>query len=81
MTTNIECDVQYIPYKELIKQKRLEYYSKNKEEIKQKARNKYNSLSFEEKKKQQEYRKEWFKNLPIEKKEQLIEKGREYQKK
>ena len=28
MTTNSECDVQYIPYKELIKQKRLEYYNK-----------------------------------------------------
>ena len=80
MTTNIECDVQYIPYKEFIKQKRLEYYNKNKEEIKQKAKDKYNSLSPEEKKKRQEYRKEWFKNLPIEKKEQLREKGREYQK-
>ena len=28
MTTNSECDVQYIPYKEFIKQKRLEYYNK-----------------------------------------------------
>ena len=41
--------MQYIPYKELIKQKRLEYYNKNKEEIKQKARDKYNLLSPEEK--------------------------------
>ena len=68
MNTNSECDVKYRPYKELIKQKRLEYYNKNKEEIKQKAKDKYNSLSPEEKKKRQEYRKEWFKNLPIEKK-------------
>ena len=34
MATNTKCDVQYIPCKELIKQKRLEYYNKNKEEIK-----------------------------------------------
>ena len=80
MSTNNECDVQYIPYKEFIKQKRLECYNKNKEKIKQKARDKCNSLSPEEKKKRQEYRKEWFKNLPIGKKEQLREKGREYQK-
>ena len=72
--------MQYIPYKELIKQKRLEYYNKNKEEIKQKASDKYNLLSPEEKKKRQEYKKEWFKNLPTEKKEQLREKNREYQK-
>ena len=58
----------------------MEYYNKNKEEIKQKARDKYNSLSPEEKKKRQEFRKEWLKNLPIEKKEQLREKGRVYQK-
>ena len=64
MTTNTECNVQYIPYKEFIKQKRLEYYNKNKEEIKQKARDKCNSLTSEEKKKRQEYKKEWYKNLP-----------------
>ena len=45
MNTNSKCDVKYIPYKELIKQKRLEYYNKNKKEIKQKAKDKYNSLS------------------------------------
>ena len=53
MSTNTECDVKYIPYKEFIKQKRLEYCNKNKEEIRQKARDKYNSLSPEEKKKRQ----------------------------
>ena len=45
MSTNAECNVKYIAYKEVIKQKRLEYYNKNKEEIKQKAKDKYNSLS------------------------------------
>ena len=31
MSTNNERDVQYIPYKEIVKQKALEYYHKNKE--------------------------------------------------
>ena len=53
MVTNNECDVQYIPYKEIAKQKALEYYYKNKEKIK----SKYDSLSPEEKKKRQEYNK------------------------
>ena len=66
METNTEPNVQFIPYKE---------------DTKQKARDKYDSLSSEEKKKQQEYKKEWYKNLPVEKKEQLKEKHREYQKK
>ena len=80
MITNSECNIKYIPYKEVIKQKRLEYYNKNKKEIKQKATDKYNLLSPEEKKKRQDHKKEWFKNLPDEKKEQLKEKHREHQK-
>ena len=65
MSTNNERDVQYISYKEIVKQKALEYYHKNKEKIKERERNKYNSLSPEEKKKRREYRKEWFNKLPI----------------
>ena len=34
METNNKSDIQYAPYKEFIKQKRLEYFNKNKEEIK-----------------------------------------------
>ena len=71
MSANTECNVQYRPYKEIIKQKRLEYYNKNKEEVKQKARDKYNSLTQEEKKKRQEYKKEWYKKLPVEKKKTI----------
>ena len=67
MTSNCECNKQYIPYKEIVTQKAIEYYHKNKERIKERAKNKYNSLSTEEKKKRQEYKKEWFKRLPIEK--------------
>ena len=76
MVTNNECDVQYIPYKEIAKQKALEYYYKNKEKIK----NKYDSLLPEEKKKRQEYNKKWFNKLPIERQQEWREKARQYHK-
>ena len=76
MVTNNECDVQYIPYKEIAKQKALEYYYKNKEKIK----SKYDSLLPEEKKKCQEYNKKWFNKLPIERQQEWREKTRQYHK-
>ena len=36
MTSDCQCNIQYIPYKETVKQKALEYYYKNKEKIKEK---------------------------------------------
>ena len=80
MLTNNECDIQYIPYKEIVKQKALEYYHKNKEKIKEREKTQYNSLTPEEKKKRQEYRKEWFNKLPIEKQQELKEKAKQYHK-
>ena len=80
MTLNCESNVQYIPYKEIIKQRSAEYYYKNKEIIKERNKNKYDSLTPEEKKRRQEYRKEWLKKLPIEKQQQLKEKARQYHK-
>ena len=74
MTDNSQCNIKYILYKEIVKQKSKEYYHKNKEIIKEKNKNKYNSLSLEEKKKRQEYNKEWFKKQPIEKQQELKEK-------
>ena len=65
MTVNCQCNMQCIPYKEIVKQKAREYYYKNKERIQEQAKNKYKSLSPEEKKKRQEYNKEWFKKEPI----------------
>ena len=44
MTSNCQCNMQYIPYKEIVKQKALESYYKNKEKIKERAKNKYDSL-------------------------------------
>ena len=57
MTSNSQCNIQYIPYKEVVKQKAKEYYNKNKEKIKAKRKNKYDSLTPDEKKKLQEYHK------------------------
>ena len=51
--------MEYIPYKETVKRKAREYFYKNKERIQEQGKNKYKSLSPEEKKKQQEYNKEW----------------------
>ena len=57
MTSNSQCNIQYIPYKEVVNQKAKEYYNKNKEKIKVKRKNKYVSLTPDEKKKLQEYHK------------------------
>ena len=35
MTSNYQWNVQYIPCKEIVKQKALEYYHKNKEKLKE----------------------------------------------
>ena len=93
MSSDCEDSVQYIPYKEIVKQKSKEYYNKNKETIKQKAReyyykneekvqarqkDKYDLLPPEEKKKRYEYDKEWFEKQPIEKLQELIEKAKQY---
>ena len=80
MSCNCECGVQYIPYKEIVKQRALEYYYKNKEKIKEKAKIKYDSLTIEQKKKKQEYNKEWFNKLPIERQNELREISRQYRK-
>ena len=53
--------MQYIPYKEIVKQKGREYYYKNKKRIQEQGKSKYKSLSPKEKKKRQEYNREWFK--------------------
>ena len=49
MTSNCQCNIHCIPYKETVKQKAIECYHKNKERIKERAKNKYNSLSLEKK--------------------------------
>ena len=78
MTSNCQCNMQYIPYKEIVKQKWREYYRKNKGRIQERAKYKYNSLSLEVKKKRQEYNDKWFKKQLIDKQQELKEKARQY---
>ena len=59
MTNNFESDIKYVPYKEFVKKRALDYYYANKEIISEKNKNKYKSLSPEQKKKRQENTKWW----------------------
>ena len=80
MENNSQSDTQYIPYKEIAKKRATEYQHKNKEKIKQKNKIKYDLLTSEEKKKRQEYHKDWFNKKCIEKQQELREKARQYNK-
>ena len=51
-----------------------DYYNKYKEEIKEEARNSYSSLSPEEKQKKIDYSKNYYLNLPEDKKKEIIKK-------
>ena len=51
MTNDLESEVEYIPYKEVVKKKALEYYYGNKETISQNRKDKYKQLSPEDRKK------------------------------
>ena len=78
MTNNFESDIKYVPYKEFVKKRALDYYYANKEIISEKNKNKYKSLSPEKKKKRQENTKWWLNKQSPEKQEELKQKAREY---
>ena len=80
MTNNLESDVEYIPYKDVVKKKGLEYYYANKEAISQKRKDKYKQLPIEDKKKLQESNKKWFNNQMPEKQHELRIQARKYHK-
>ena len=80
MENNLESDVKYVPYKEIVKKKALDYYYANKKMIREKNKNRYQSLSPEQKKKRQEVSKRWYNNQSPEKKEDLRQKARKYHK-
>ena len=80
MTIIIETDVKYVPYKEVVKKRALNYYYANKEIISEKNKNKYKSLSPEQKKKRQENTKRWLNRQSPEKQEELRQRAREYHK-
>ena len=80
MANNLESDVKYIPYKEVIKRRALDYYYANKEAISQRRKDKYKQLPPEDKKKLQEYNKQWFNKQTLERQLELREKARKYHK-
>ena len=75
MSNNFESDIKYVPYKEVVKRKVLEYYYANKGKISEKNKSKYKSWSPEQKKKRQESTKRWLDKQSLEKKEELRQKG------
>ena len=75
MENNLESDVKYVPYKEIVKKKALDYYYANKKMIREKNKNRYQSLSPEQKKKRQEASKRWYNNKLPEKKRKFETKG------
>ena len=81
MPNNFESDIKYAPYKEVVKKKALEYYYTYKEVISEKNKSKYKSLSPEQKTKRQESTKWWLDKQSPERKEELRQKARDYQKK
>ena len=78
MTDNFESDIKYVPYKEVVKKKALEYYYANKDAISQKRKDKYKQVSPEDKKKLLEYNKQWFDNQLSERQLELQQKARKY---
>ena len=81
MTNNFESDIKYVPYKEFVKRRALDYYYENKEIISEKNKNKYKSLSPEQKKEtiiNGENTKRWLNKQSPEKQEELKQKAREY---
>ena len=68
MENNYQSDIQCILYKEIVKKRSRDYYHNNKQKIKEKNKIKYESITPEEKKKRQEYKKEWFNRQSIESK-------------
>ena len=80
MANNLESDVKYVPYKEVIKRRALDYYYANKEAISQRRKDKYKQLPPEDKKKLEEYNKQWFNKQTPERQLELREKARKYHK-
>ena len=80
MTNNSENNVKYVLYKEISKKRAREYYHANREVINEKNKNRYKSLSPEEKQKRLDYNKEWYHRQSPEKKAELKQKAREYHK-
>ena len=75
-----ESDIKYVPCKELVKERVLEYYHANKEAICQWRKDKYKLLPPEEKKRLQENNRQWYNNQTPEKQQEMRIKARKYNK-
>ena len=75
-----EIYIKYIPYKEVVKKRALEYYYANKEAICQKRKDKYKLLPLEEKKRLEENIKQWYNNQTPEKQQEMRIKAIKYNK-
>ena len=75
MENNLESDVKYVLYKDIAKKKALDYYYANREILCEKNKNRYQSLSPEQKKKRQEASKRWYNNQSPENKRRFETKG------
>ena len=75
-----ESDIKYVPYKELVKKRALEYYYANREAICQKRKDKYKLLPPEEKKRLQKNNRQWYNNQTPEKQQEMRIKARKYNK-
>ena len=81
MVDIIKNNNEFIPYKEIIKKRALDYYHANKDAINQKRNGKYANPPLEDKKKkEQEKDKQWYNNLTLEKQQELRIKARKYHK-
>ena len=80
MINNSENDIKLVPYKEVARKKALDYYYANREVIMEKNRNRYRALSPIEKKKRHESKKHWYDRQSPEKKAEMKQKQREYNK-
>ena len=75
-----ESDIKYVPYKELVKKRALEYYYANREAICQKRKDKYKLLPPEGKKRLQKNNRQWYNNQTPEKQQEMRMKVRKYNK-
>ena len=70
MADNSENDIKLVPDKEVARKKALDYYYSNREVLMEKNRNRYRTLSPEEKRKRYESNRQWYNRQSPEKKKQ-----------
>ena len=80
MSETVQNSPRYIRYRDIVLQRVKEYNKKNKEKIKEYARNRYKNLSQEEKNKLAESRRAWLNRQSEEKQNEMRRKAREYAK-